>query len=183
MTQHNNLKTFIKKGIVINTLNAAIHTIAPSHQRWYYALGFGLALGGLAFTSVSAHAMSESSVQAYVVAMNQAANSQNIGQISRLIADDAIIKMTRNGVSADLGKTAYLQHLQKSWAKATGYHYDIRISDIVVMGNRASAQVVTTESWTEDGVAVKLITTSKITLSESGSNAILLRSSSQVVIN
>lgn len=185
MTQHNK-KHLIKKGMAVGALTAAIGAAGKltgkplSHS---VGLGLALALGASTFISAPAYAISESSVQAYAAAMNQAANSQNIGQISRLIADDAIIKMTRNGNSADLSKTAYLQYLQKSWAKSKNYRYDIRISDVVLVGGQARAQVVTTETWTEDGNPVRLVTTSKVTLTESGASTVLLRSSAQVVIN
>lgn len=179
-------KNLLKKGASIGALTAIIGTLGKiSGRRLMPSMGIGLitALGATALITSPAYALSESSVQAYANAMNAAANSKNIGQISRLISDEAIIQLTRNGKTANLDKNGYLQQLQKSWAKSTNYHYSISISDIVVAGNQARAQVITTETWTEDGRPVKLVTTSRATLSSVGGNAVLLRSVSQVTIN
>lgn len=129
-----------------------------------------------------AYAISESSVQGFASAMNSAANNQNIGQISRLIDDEAVISLTRQGKTTTLDKNAYLQLLQKSWAGASNYRYNINISDIVVSGNQARAVVITTETWEKDGKKTTFRSTSRTTLSQSGSNAILLRAVSQITV-
>ena len=182
----NNKKTYLKTGMKIGAFATAIAAITKlSMNKVSRSMGLGLvaALGAATLISAPAHAISEASVQAYAAAMNQAANSQNIGQISRLISDEVIISLTRNRKTANLDKNGYLQLRQKIWAKSTNYRYNIRISDVVIAGNQARAQVVTTETWIENDKPVKLITTSRATLSESGSNAVLLRSVSQVTIN
>ena len=129
-----------------------------------------------------AYAISESAVQGFASAMNTAANNQNIGQISRLIDDEAVISLTRQGKTTTLDKNAYLQLLQKSWMGASNYRYNISISDVVVSGNQARAVVTTTETWEKDGKKTIFRTTSRTTLSQSGSNAILLRAVSQVTV-
>lgn len=181
----NNTKIHLKTGIKIAFITAVAVITKFSMSKISHSMGFGLVavLGVCTLVGVPAYAISESSVQAYATAMNQAANSQNIGKISQLISDDAIISLTRNGKTANLNKNGYLQLLQKSWAKSTDYHYKIRLSDIIVAGNQARAQGITTETWMENDKPVKLVTTSKVTLSESGKNAVLLRSVSQVAIN
>ncbi|MFA9485305.1 MULTISPECIES: hypothetical protein [unclassified Moraxella] len=186
-TQHKDrTKTLLKKGVYIGALATIIGTLGKmSGKRLLPSMSIGLitALGATTLISSPAHAISESSVQAYASAMSNAANSKNIGQVARLVSNEAIISLTRNGKTANLDKNNYLQLLQTSWAKSTNYHYDIAISDIIVSGNQARAQVITTETWLEDGKPVKLITTSRVTLSSVGGSAVLLRSVSQVAIN
>lgn len=179
-------KPLFNKSIKIGALAATISAIGKlSGKSLAQSMSLGLitALGASVFISAPAHALSESSVQSYASAMTQAANSQNIGQISQLIADEAIISVTRAGKTANLDKHGYLQLLQKNWAKSKNYRYDIRISDVLVTGNQARAQFIATETWTEDGKSVKIVTTSRATLSQSGANAVLLRSVSQVSID
>lgn len=134
---------------------------------------------------VPAHAqMSESLVMAYASAMQSAANSQNISQIARLVSDDAVISLTRQGKgSTTLDKSGYLDLLQKSWTQADNYRYTISVDNIVITGDTARATVVTKETWTKGGQARTLITTSKATLGVSKNNALLLRSVSQVTVN
>lgn len=147
------------------------------------SLGLFVGAIGMQMIATPAYAISESAISAYATAMNAAANNQNIAQVSRLIADDAIIAITRNGKTSSLSKEDYLQLLQKSWAKAGNYRYQINISDVVVSGNQARAQVNTTETWTQDGKTVTVKTSSKATLSQNGSNAVLLRSVAQVTVD
>lgn len=133
--------------------------------------------------SVSAHAMSESSVQAFASAMNEAANAKNVGQVSQLIDDNAVISITRQGKStATLDKNSYLQLLQKSWAGSQDYRYQIHISDIVISGNQARANVKTTETWLKDGKRTTFVTDSKATIGENNAKAVLLRFVSQVTV-
>lgn len=142
----------------------------------------GLGLIGVSAVTAPSHAMSESSVQAFANAMKTAANSQNIGQLSTLIDDNAVISLTRQGKTTTLDKNAYLQLLQKSWAGASNYHYTITISDVVISGNQARTQVATVESWVKDGKKTTLKTNSRTTLQNNGSNAVLLRAVSQISI-
>ncbi|MDO4894283.1 DUF4440 domain-containing protein [Moraxella sp.] len=145
----------------------------------------GLLVGAIALpvVSMSAHAINESAVSSYAAAMNAAANNQNIAQVSKLIADDAVISITRNGKTSSLGKEDYLQLLQKSWARASNYRYRIDISDVVISGNQARAQVDTTETWTQDGKPITMKTSSRATLSQNGNNAVLLRSVAQMTVD
>lgn len=142
----------------------------------------GVLVGALGLVSSPAYAMNESLVNTFASALSAAANGQNIGQVSQLIDDGAVISLTRQGKTATLDKNAYLQLLQKSWAGAKDYRYAITISDVVISGNQARAQVLTTETWTKDGKKTVITTTSRATLVHSGANALLLRAVSQVTV-
>jgi hypothetical protein len=135
--------------------------------------------------SISAQAatMTEALVQNYAAAMKTSANNQNINQVARLVADDALISMSRKGKSTSLDKDAYLRLLQNSWSNTSNYRYDISVDNIVITGAQAKANVTTNESWVKDGQKVSFITTSRVTLSASTGNAVLLRAVSQVTIN
>lgn len=135
--------------------------------------------------SISAQAatMTEALVQNYVAAMKTSANNQNINQVASLVADDALISMSRKGKSTSLDKDAYLRLLQNSWSNTSNYRYDISVDNIVITGAQAKANVTTNESWVKDGQKVSFITTSRVTLSASTGNAVLLRAVSQVTIN
>lgn len=135
--------------------------------------------------SISAQAatMTEGLVQSYAAAMKSSANSQNINQVARLVSDDALISLSRKGKSTSLDKDAYLKLLQNSWSNTSNYRYDINVDNIVITGNQAKANVTTNESWVKDGRNVSFVTTSRVTLSLSTGNAVLLRAVSQVAIN
>lgn len=135
--------------------------------------------------SVSAQAatMTEALVQNYVAAMKVSANSQNVNQVARLVSDDALISLSRKGKSTSLDKDAYLRLLQNSWSSTSNYHYDIAVDNIVITGSQAKANVTTNESWIKDGQRVSFVTTSRVTLTLSTGNAVLLRAVSQVTIN
>ncbi len=135
--------------------------------------------------SVNAQAadMTKALVQNYAAAMKSSANSQNINQVARLVSDDALISMSRKGRSTSLDKEAYLKLLQNSWSKTSNYRYDINIDNIVITGSQAKANVTTNESWVKDGQKVSFVTTSRVTLTLSTGNAVLLRAVSQVAIN
>lgn len=135
--------------------------------------------------SISAQAatMTEALVQNYVAAMKSAANSQNVNQVARLVSDDALISMSRKGKSTSLDKDAYLKLLQNSWNNTSNYRYDISVDNIVITGDQAKANVTTNESWVKDGRNVSFVTTSRVTLTLSTGNAVLLRAVSQVTIN
>lgn len=133
-----------------------------------------------------AHAqISQSSVMAYANAMQSAANNQNISQIARLISDNAVISLTRQGKGGGtLTKSEYLDLLQKSWTKTSNYRYSIHIDNIVITGDTARVSVVTKETWVKDGQTHTLTTTSKTaTLGLSGNNVVLTRLVAEVAIN
>lgn len=129
-----------------------------------------------------AYAMNESAVQNFASSMNTAANAKNIGLVSKLIDDNAVISLTRKGNTTTLDKNAYLQLLQKSWVGSSEYRYSIKVSDVVITGNQARANVTTVESWVKDGHRTTFTTHSKATLSNVGGNALLLRAVSQVTV-
>lgn len=135
--------------------------------------------------SISAQAatMTESLVQNYAAAMKSAANSQNISQVAHLVSDDALISLSRKGKSTSLDKDAYLKLLQSSWNQTSNYRYDININNVVMTGSQAKANVNTVESWVRDGKKVEFVTASRVTLTLSTGNAVLLRAVSQVTID
>jgi len=135
--------------------------------------------------SISAQAatMTDALVQNYASAMKSSANSQNVNQVARLVSDDALISLSRKGKSTSLDKDAYLKLLQKSWNDTSNYRYDISVDNIVITGETAKANVTTNESWVKDGQQVSFVTTSRVTLTVSTGNAVLLRAVSQVSIN
>lgn len=135
--------------------------------------------------SISAQAatMTEALVQNYIAAMKSSANSQSINQVARLVSDDALISLSRKGKSTSLDKDAYLKLLQNSWNNTSNYNYDISVDNIVITGTQAKANVTTNESWVKNGQRVSFVTTSRVTLTLSTGNAVLLRAVSQVTIN
>ena len=135
--------------------------------------------------SISAQAatMTEALVQNYISAMKSSANSQSVTQVSRLVSDDALISLSRKGKSTSLDKDAYLKLLQDSWDDTSNYRYDISVDNIVITGDKAKANVTTNESWVKDGRTVSFVTTSRVTLTLSTGNAVLLRAVSQITIN
>lgn len=154
-------------------------------KKWLKKPAFGKVLGTLAMAVVAtapAHAITPETAQSYAVAMKASANAQNIGQIAKLIDDNAVISISRQGKTSTLDKTAYLQLLQKAWAGSTNYRYDITVSDAVVAGDQVRATVNTVESWEKDGKKVVINISSKATLVQAGSDVILLRAVSQVAV-
>ncbi|MDX2372935.1 hypothetical protein NJD71_02200 [Psychrobacter sp. PP-21] len=135
--------------------------------------------------SISAQAatMTEALVQNYAAAMKSSANNQSINQVARLVSDDALISLSRKGKSTSLDKDAYLRLLQNSWNDTSNYRYDISVDNVVITGDQAKANVTTNESWIKNGQPVSFVTTSRVTLTVSTGNAILLRAVSQVAIN
>lgn len=133
--------------------------------------------------NAQAATMSPSLVQNYASSMKAAANNKSINQVSRLVSDDALISLSRKGKSTSLDKDAYLKLLQSSWNQTSNYRYDIGIDNIVITGDQAKANVNTTESWVKDGQNVSFVTTSRVTLTLSTGNAVLLRAVSQVTID
>lgn len=135
--------------------------------------------------SINAQAatMNEALVQDYIAAMKASANSRSINQVARLVSDDALISLSRKGKSTSLDKDAYLKLLQSSWNDTSNYSYDISVDNIVITGAQAKANVTTNESWVKNGQKVSFVTTSRVTLTLSTGNAVLLRAVSQVTIN
>lgn len=127
--------------------------------------------------------MTEGLVKSYASAMKSAANSQNINQVARLVSEDALISLSRKGKSTSLDKDAYLRLLQNSWNQTSNYRYDISVDNIVITGSQAKANVNTVESWVKDGKNVSFVTSSRVTLTLSTGNAVLLRAVSQVTID
>ena len=142
-----------------------------------------LAVASTVSISAQAADMTEALVQNYVAAMKSSANSKNVNQVSRLVSDDALISLSRKGKSTSLDKDAYLKLLQNSWNDTSNYRYDISVDNIVITGSQAKASVTTNESWVKNGQQVSFVTTSRVTLTLSTGNAVLLRAVSQVAIN
>ena len=142
-----------------------------------------LAVASTISINAQAATMTEALVQNYAAAMKSSANSQNINQVARLVSDDALISLSRKGKSTSLDKDAYLKLLQSSWNDTSNYRYDISVDNIVITGDQAKANVTTNESWTKDGQQTSFVTTSRVTLTVSTGNAVLLRAVSQVAIN
>lgn len=141
------------------------------------------AVASTAAVSAQAADMTEGLVQNYAAAMKSAANNKDINQVAKLVSDDALISMSRKGKSTSLDKNAYLKLLQNSWNQTSNYRYDISIDNIVTTGTQAKANVSTTESWVKEGKTVSFVTTSRVTLTVSTGNAVLLRAVSQVTID
>ena len=141
------------------------------------------AVASTAAVSAQAADMTEGLVKNYAAAMKSAANNKDINQVAKLVSDDALISMSRKGKSTSLDKNAYLKLLQNSWNQTSNYRYDISVDNIVTTGTQAKANVSTTESWVKEGKTVSFITTSRVTLTVSTGNAVLLRAVSQVTID
>lgn len=176
----------MKKSTTLISASLAVAGIYYGTKKWLKSPHFARTMGALGLAGVvvlaPAHAMSESVIQSFAQAMKTSANAQNIGQLSRLIDDNAVISITRQGKTSVLDKNAYLQLLQKSWAGSKDYHYDMVISDVVISGNQAKAQVKTTESWIKNGTKTTITTLSRATLQKDGQNFVLLRAVSQLTV-
>ncbi|MBH0096559.1 hypothetical protein I6E61_09205 [Psychrobacter sp. NZS113] len=142
-----------------------------------------VAIASTVSISAQAATMTEALVQNYASAMKSSANSRNVSQVARLVSDDALISLSRKGKSTSLDKDAYLKLLQNSWNDTSNYRYDISVDNIVITGEQAKANVTTSESWVKDGQMVSFVTTSRVTLTLSTGNAVLLRAVSQITIN
>lgn len=140
-------------------------------------------VAAVSFAATSAQAaINEAAVQNYATQMKQAANSKNVSKVSNLVADEALISLSRRGRTTSLDKAAYLKLLQDSWSKSSNYSYDISISNVVITGEQAKADVKTVETWIKDGQQRTMSTTSRATLKSDNNNAVLLRAVSQVTI-
>ncbi len=118
----------------------------------------------------------------YGTAMAAAANAKSISRVASLVADDALISVSRKGKTTTLNKSNYLNLLQNNWSKATRYGYDIQLNNVVSSGNHAKADAITTEVIVENNLTTRLVTTSRITFAESGNSVLLSRAISQLVI-
>lgn len=146
------------------------------------ALLASVAFGMLANSTMAQAQISENDLTQFVATMTVAANSKNINQIGRLVADDALISVSRKGKTSTLSKSSYLNLLQNNWSKSTAYHYSMNISNVVFMGNQVKADVVTNEVINEQGHNVRLVTTSRATFSEANNGVVLSRAISQLAI-
>lgn len=176
-------KHFVKKTLI--PVGAAILTTLSIRQTLPKSMAIGIGIAIIATTALSANAqINEQLIGIYAQSMQSAANNQNISQVAKLVADDAVISLTREGKgSSTLDKNTYLDLLQKSWTQTKNYRYEINISEVIITGEQARALVVTKENWTDkDGKTQTLITNSRATLSSNGKHAILLRSVSQVTL-
>src|SRR5699024_8878290 len=109
-------------------------------------------VAAVSFAATSAQAaINEAAVQNYATQMKQAANSKNVSKVSNLVAEEALISLSRRGRTTSLDKAAYLKLLQDSWSKSSNYSYDISISNVVITGEQAKADVKTVETWVKDG--------------------------------
>lgn len=133
--------------------------------------------------SAQAATMTEDLVKNYASAMKSAANSKSTNQVAALVSDDALISLSRRGKTTSLDKDGYLKLLQNSWNQTSNYRYEISVDNIVTTGSQAKANVKTVESWVKDGKNVSYVTTSRVTLTLSTGNAVLLRAVSQVTID
>lgn len=152
------------------------NAINPTTSLTVFMLGLGL-MNNVAFANIS-----EGDIEQFAQQMHQSANSKSIAQVSRLISDDALISISRRGATSTLDKSSYLNLLQTNWAKATDYHYTIRINNVISTGNQAKADIVTTEVITENGKMLNMTTTSRATFSQTPKGLVLSRAISQLTI-
>lgn len=139
----------------------------------------------IALPSLAQATISDADIAQFASNMTVAANSKDINRVSALVADDALISVSRKGKTSTLNKATYLNLLQNNWSKATQYRYSITVDNVVNMGTQAKADVVTTELLTEQGITTQLVTTSRATLSEAGqgrNHVVLSRAISQLAI-
>lgn len=180
-------RNILKKATVAGILTAALGSfgkMAGKTPSKTVGLSMMAGLFGVQLLiATPAHAINEQAIEQFATAMNTAANSKNIAQVAHLIADDAIISLSRSGKTTNLDKESYLQLLQKSWAKAQDYRYDIDIQDVIISGNQARAQVITTESWHENGRATTIKTIARSTFAQINNKTVLLRLIAQVDVN
>ncbi|UNU73221.1 hypothetical protein LU293_09135 [Moraxella nasovis] len=181
------MKKLIKKAVKIGAATFAVQSafkknVAPRVR--LMSLAVATTMTAVSLVSIEAYAMDESAVQDFVAKISKAANGQNKDQIGRLIDDEAIIVLSRNGDSATLTKQEYLARLQKNWAQASDYHYDIQVDNIVVSSDQARAQITTTESWKDKktGNAVRHVMSSRSTLTEVNGKTVMLRAVAQVTV-
>lgn len=176
-----------KKALITSTAFGASLYFTPLcklDKKWRGVLGT-VAIGVISISMVApAYAqMDEPLIQNYVSSLQTAVNNRHIGQVARLLSDDVVVSITREGKgSTTLDKSSYLDMLQKSWTQTNNYRYSATVDNIVITGDQARAQITSRETWTKDGKPITLVTTSRATFALSGSNAILLRLVSQITV-
>ena len=165
----------------VHTWAKKITTQSTGRQATFYkiALAIGLAV---AVNNTANAALSEKDVQAFEGRMMAAANAKSMTRVSNLIADDALISISRNGRTSTLDKAGYLKLLQSNWSKTQQYNYTISINNVLLSGNQAKADVMTSEVVNENGKTMRLVTSSRATFNDSGNGAVLSRSISQLTI-
>ncbi len=136
-----------------------------------------LTLGLLIHSQANAQ-IQPADINKYASAMKQSANNKDLNKIADMIADDVIIKITRNGKSATLNKAEYLKRLQKNWQAGDNYSYNIQVSNIIASGDHIKANIITQEVIGNN----TYVTNSRATLSESNNKAVLLKAVSQVTV-
>lgn len=141
-----------------------------------------VALGSLAISNLANAEITERDVDNYGTAMMAAANAKSISRVASLVADDALISISRNGKTTTLNKNNYLNLLQNNWSKATKYGYNIQLDNVVMSGKNTKADAITTEVIVENNVTTRLVTTSRITLTERADSVLLSRAISQLII-
>ncbi len=136
-----------------------------------------LTLGLLIHSQANAQ-IQPADINKYASVMKQSANNKDLNKIADMIADDVIIKITRNGKSATLNKAEYLKRLQKNWQAGDNYSYNIQVSNIIASGDHIKANIITQEVIGNN----TYVTNSRATLSESNNKAVLLKAVSQVTV-
>ncbi|MBS9779990.1 MAG: hypothetical protein KGV51_05115 [Moraxellaceae bacterium] len=136
-----------------------------------------LALGLLVYSQANAQ-IQATDINHYASVMKQSANNRDLNKIADMIADDVIIKITRNGKSATLNKIEYLKRLQQNWQSANNYSYNIQVSDIISSGDHIKANITTQEVIGNN----TYVTQSRATLTENNNKAVLLKAVSQVSV-
>lgn len=162
-----------------SNMNNIAKTPAKVSTKWLVSLGV---MVGLSISNIANAEITQREIDNFGTAMMAAANAKSMSRVSSLIADDALISVSRKGKTSTLNKSNYLNLLQNNWSKATQYGYDIQINNVVVTGNHAKADAITTEVIVENNVTTRLVTTSRITFTESADTVLLSRAISQLVI-
>lgn len=163
-------------------IGAYLYKHKPMHAFLKKTAAMGLA-SAVAVTTPAYAQITESAIIAYAQDMQKAANARNIGHIARLLSDDIVVSLSRQGKgTATMDKSGYLDLLQKSWTQADNYRYTIEINNIVITGDTAKAQVLTTETWTKNNKSTKITTSSRATFAINEGRVLLLRSVSQVTV-
>lgn len=140
------------------------------------------AVVGLSLSNAANADITQREIDNFGAAMMAAANAKSTTRVANLVADDALISVSRKGKSSTLNKSSYLNLLQNNWSKATNYGYDIQLNNVVISGSHAKADVITTEVIVENNITTRLVTTSRITFIESENSVLLSRAISQLVI-
>lgn len=140
------------------------------------------AVVGLSLSNAANADITQREIDNFGVAMMAAANAKSTTRVANLVADDALISVSRKGKSSTLNKSNYLNLLQNNWSKASNYGYDIQLNNVVISGSHAKADAITTEVIVENNITTRLVTTSRITFIESENSVLLSRAISQLVI-